>query len=128
MKKTIAVVLCALLSGPLATGQTATSPDKPSVQQQIVEIPAGSVVEVRLKSAEKLRGRLDELSADGFAMKLAKGNQAVTRQVAFDEVKSVKRVEGGKTKSFFAGVGIFWVAVTVIGLIVVAATGKPLNN
>jgi hypothetical protein len=127
MKNIIAIALIVLLARIDLVGEPREPQDKTSIQQQVVEITAGSVVEVRLKSKEKLRGRLDELSTDGFAMKVAQGNQTVTRQIAFDDVKSLKRV-GSKAKSFFAGVGIFYVAMVAIGLIVIAATGKPFNN
>ena len=124
MKKFVAIVLCALLARPaMAADQSAT------IQERIVEIPQGSIIEVRLLTKEKLRGRLENVSADGFSVVVAKGDQTETRQVTFAEVKSLKRVNKGSTaKAVFAGIGIFYVAVVVIGLIVLAATGKPFND
>lgn len=76
----------------LNNAQAPTS-QKPSLKEKVLEIPAGSMVEVRLKSKEKLRGRLGEVSNEGFTVKLAKGNKIEDRKLAFEDVKSFKAVD-----------------------------------
>jgi len=76
--------------------QAPASP-KPTLQERVLEITPGSLVEVRLKNKEKLRGRLGETSADGFVLKHAKGQQIEERKISFDNLKSIRSIdEGGK--------------------------------
>ena len=56
---------------------------KPRLKEKVLEIPAGSMVEVRLKAKEKLRGRLGEISNEAFTVKIAKGNNIEDRKIAF---------------------------------------------
>src|SRR5258706_12706454 len=93
MKSIIAIVLSALLAQPALA---AAADQSRTVQETVVEIPQGSIVEVRLNRKERLRGRLDEISLDGLAMTLAKGNQKQTRQVSFADVKPMKQFDQHK--------------------------------
>jgi hypothetical protein len=99
-------------------GSQAPTSQKPTLKEQVLEIPAGSMIEVRLKVKEKLRGRLGEVSNEAFTVKLAKGNKIEDRKVAFDDVKSIKSVggsKGGRTALYIlAGVGVGLVVLIVV--------------
>ena len=116
MRNLIAIALCSLLALPLA----AQDVPKPTIQEQVVQIAQGAAVEIRLKKPkEKLRGRLSEITADGFTMLIAKGSQLMPRSIAFDQVKSIRQLEHrtGNVTHVFAVIGILVVASTVISLV-----------
>ena len=100
--------------------QTDDSP-QPKLKQKVVETPVQTMVEVRLRSKEKLRGRLGEVSDEGFALKVAQGNKIEDRQVAFADLKSFKAVEGKGTSKgpwivlgVLAGVGATFLVIFLI--------------
>jgi hypothetical protein len=94
-----------------AAGQT--------LKEQLLEIPPGTIVEVRLMNRERLRGRLGEASDEGFSLQTVRGNKIQTRNIAFDELKSVKKLEGshtGKTAGYIilgglAGIGVLFLVL-----------------
>ncbi len=108
------------LPGAAPTGQTGPEP-KPTIKQRILEIPPGSTIEVRLLNKQKIRGRLGEVTDEGFSLTTAQGEKISTQKIAFNELKSVKKVEGGKAGHVLlyalAGIGALFV-----GLIIWAAT------
>jgi hypothetical protein len=136
MREMICIVLSSILflhSGleakagvPGAASPTqAESKAKPTFKERILEIPPGSMIEVRLVTKEKVRGRLGEVSNEGFSLQTAKGNNIETRKIAFEDLKSIKKVEGKKaaktagyvTLGVLAGLG----AVLLIIIIALAA-------
>lgn len=123
----IAVLLVWLLATPTHVARARPSPQEKqaTIQEKVVEIPVGSVVEVRLKTKEKIRGQLGATTSEGFSVKSAKGGTVEERKIAFGDVKSIKMVEKGMsttakiTLGALAGVG----AVFLILLAVFAAGG-----
>jgi hypothetical protein len=109
----------------VATLHSAQAPtiQKATLQEQVLAIPAGSLVEIRLKTKEKLRGRLVEVSNEAITVKVAKGDKIDERKLAFDELKSIKGVDGGSkagkvTLYVLAGVGVGLVILFVIAAVV----------
>ena len=105
----------------LRDAQTPTT-QKANLKERVRAIPTGSLVEVRLKTKEKLRGRLVEVSNEGITLKVATGNKIDERKLAFDELKSIKGVEGGSkagrvTLYILAGVGVGLVILFVIAAV-----------
>jgi len=83
---------------PGAAAVSATSQER-TVQQQVVEIPTGNLVEVRLTDRSKTRGRIGKISEEGFLLTVAKGSQVEEQKLAFSDVTSIKTLEkkdGGK--------------------------------
>ena len=99
-------------SGVVLPGQ-AQSEAKPTIKERVLEIPPGTMIEVRLLNKQKLRGRLGEITDEGFSLQTAQGNKIETRKLTFDDLKSVKKVEGSKGAKtagwilvgFLAGIG-----------------------
>lgn len=102
-------------SDVVPSGQ-AGSETKPTLKEQVNQIPAGSKVEVRLLNKEWFRGRLGEVSDEGFTLLIATGNRIESRKVAFSEVKSVKAIgDNGRTRNILIGAG------AALGLLLVLA-------
>jgi hypothetical protein len=108
----------ARVSGTPQNGSAARA-HKPTVKERILEIPPGTMVEAKLQNKQKIRGRLGEVTNEGFSLTSAQGNKIVT---AFSEVKSVKKA-GGKGDRIVGYVVLGVVAVVVI-VIVGAVAGK----
>jgi hypothetical protein len=120
-------LVCLRVCGPTsATGAVAQAPseEKRSLKEQVVMIPAGSVVEVKLKQkgSSTIRGRLGAITDEAFEIQIAKSGKVSSEKVAFTEVKSVKAKPGMSfvTKAFIAtGVGVL--VLIVIGAVVAAS-------
>jgi TRAP-type mannitol/chloroaromatic compound transport system substrate-binding protein len=107
----------------VATSQASAS-QKPTLKEQIIQIPTGVQVEVRLLNKERLRGRLGEVSDEGFSVQIAKGNQIETRKVAFSDVKSVKEIRKRHTAAYvFLGVAMTLGLLLAVGFAIDAARG-----
>ena len=86
MRETLSIVLAIMLASPAAEAQ---SPSR-TLKEQVLNISAGSAVEVRLGDMTKLRGRLGPISDDGFELQTVRGGKIDTAQIAFSQVKSIK--------------------------------------
>jgi hypothetical protein len=138
MREMICIVLSSILflhSGleakagvPRAASPTqAESKAKPTFKERILEIPPGTMIEVRLLSKEKLRGRLGEITDEGFAVQTAKGNKIETRKIAFEDVKSLAKVEGRKAAKT-AGWIVLGVLAGVGALILIMVIALSASN
>ena len=111
------------VSGAVATETS----QKRTVQQQVVEIPTGKAVEVRLTDKSKIRGRIGQVSAEGFLLTAARGSQVGEQKLVFSDVTSVKAIEkegsGGKSGYLVVGILAGVGALALIGLVVAAASG-----
>jgi len=120
----IAVLLVWLLATPIHVAQARPSQqgNQATIQEKVVEIPVGSVVEVRLKTKEKIRGQLGTTTPEGFSVKSAKGGTVEERKIAFSDVKSIKMVEKGMstaakiTLGALAGTGVVFLVLLAIFL------------
>ena len=106
-------------------GSVSETPPMRTVQQQVVEIPTGKLVEVHLNDKSKIRGRIGQVSADGFMLTAAKGNQVGEQKLAFTNVTSIKAMEkeGGVAKGWYvlAGAGAAVVVLLVVAMAAVAS-------
>jgi hypothetical protein len=108
MRQALSLLLVSAIFGQLATA----GPDAPDVKAQIVGMPLGVNIELRLKSREKLRGARGAVTDSGFTLL---GQSAGDRQIAFDDVASVKLYthKSHAVVYILAGVGIAAVAVGI---------------
>ena len=88
-----------------------------------MEIPPGTIVEVRLMNKHTFRGRLGEVTNEGFSLQTAQGTKVETQQFAFTDVKSFKQVSGtAATKAghglvyALAGIGVLTVVLVIVGV------------
>ncbi len=82
-------------AGAVPGGQAGTE-RKLTMKERILEVPPGTMIEVRLLNKEKIRGRLGELTDEGFSLTTAQGEKIEAKKVAFTDLKSFKKVEGGQ--------------------------------
>ncbi len=90
-----------------------------------MEIPPGTMVEACLRTKEKVRGRLGEVSDEGLVLKVAKSDKTEDRKVTFDELKSIKKFESKKVKvgktAGYIGLGYLALLGAVALILVVAS-------
>ena len=123
MARKALVVLLVLLVGVPVRGLAAAQETK-TIQEKVVETPAGTLVEVKLKKKQTLRGRLGEADDQGFSLQYAQGQLVETQKLAYAEVKSIKVVENtSKGMGILAGVGVAFLVLMGISLIAAAAHG-----
>ena len=105
--------------GGSAPGSPAGAGKNRTLQEQLLEVPQGAMIEVRLLNMQKLRGRLGELSSDGFNLQTAQGSKVETQKLSFAEVKSFKRLGNKKAVKTAGWIGVGVVAGIVVGIVVV---------
>jgi hypothetical protein len=64
------------------------APDTASIRTQIVGLPVGTNIELRLKDKQNLRGARGAASESSFTVVDARSGE---RQIAFDDIASVKQ-------------------------------------
>jgi hypothetical protein len=121
--KLMTILLTLSVQGPLYA-RHATQEKAPTIQEQIVQMPAGSTVEVRTQAKEKLRGRLGGITADSFELQTATGGTIQKQSLRFDQVKSLKEVRAKKGMSTAAKVGLGLAALLVV-LVVIGIRNTP---
>jgi len=92
--------------------EAAAASQNPAIKARAVQIPAGSVVEVRLTNQEKLNGRIGDVSDDGIVLKYVRGTRVEERKIAFADMTSIKAV---KKLSMGAKIGL--VVLALIGVV-----------
>ena len=95
-----------------------------SMTNQITGMPAGTNIEVHLKSTETLRGTRGDVSGSGFTLLNSTGGN---RQVAFDDVTSVKRLnhKSHTTRNVLLVVGL--AAVIIVTVLAIHIKNHPLG-
>jgi len=97
--------------------------DTPNVATQVAAMPEGAKIELRLKTKETLRGARGPVSDAGFTLV---STHATDRQIAFDDVLSVKLYKSHTTRNVLIIVAI-GVVVTVGIIAAVALRCAPLG-
>ncbi len=124
LRKILAVVLMGSMLSEVALAARGPKPPQEGQtrKEKVLAIPVGTMVEVKLVTKEKLRGRIGELTNEGFSLQVAKGNTLETQQISFSQVKSVKTMEGTGSK---VGKGLIYglagAGALLVTLIIVAA-------
>jgi hypothetical protein len=104
-------------AGAVPVGQAGTE-KKLTIKERILEVPPGTMIEVRLLNKQKIRGRLGELTDEGFSLTTAQGEKIETQKISFSDLKSFKKVEGGKAGHALlyalAGIGVVFVVLLAL--------------
>jgi hypothetical protein len=116
MREVLSAVMAMLL---VANFNYAAAPqiDSKAAKTRVIAIPMGSLVDVRLNDKEKIRGRMGEVSEEGFVLQAVQGGKVETRKIAFTDIKSVKSIGKSHTTR-----NILLVACIGVGVIVVLLT------
>ena len=122
MRQTALALIAVLLILPLAEG--ATPPDP---HQQALALPREAKIEVSMANGDKLAGRLGEVGTDHFSLSMGKALNSQVREVAFSDVRSVKRAGiRTSTKVLLVVTGVIVVGVVIV--VVYAAGNAKLPN
>lgn len=105
---------------PAANGRRNQAGDASRLREQVTHLPPGGLIEVRLVSHERVRGRLGAVELDGFALKTQDGS-ASERRIAFADVKSVKAIQSTR------GRVVSWIVVGVAVAVVVVVVAVYLT-
>ncbi len=118
-RQALSVILTLAIVHPIATA----SPDTASVTNQVLAMPLGTHMELRLKTKEKIRGDRGAVSSTGFALL---DKHAAERQIAFEDVVSARQLNGTShlRRNILIGVGIAVGAAVVLGIAYAVALGK----
>ena len=119
-----------LLMTSLAPGldaRAAAAPAEPAaLKGQLLKIPIGSPIEVRLLSKEKIRGQLAAVADDAVSIKTVVGSAIDEKKVPFDQVRSVKQVRGGLSVGAKVAVTVVIAGIIlgVLGILAAAGLGS----
>jgi hypothetical protein len=106
-------IVCLLLLTRFASA----APDTASIRADIISMPVGSSIELRLKDKQKLRGARGAASESSFTLVDASARE---RQIAFDDVASVKHFKAkshtGRNILIGVGIGVGAVAIVIVAL------------
>jgi hypothetical protein len=96
-------------------------------KQKLTGIPAGSIVEVKLHNKQTYRGRLGQLTDQGFTVQHATGNTIQDKNVSFADLKSINQVKTGSGASN----AVTWVvlgALAGVGVVVIVLLTAIMRN
>jgi hypothetical protein len=127
IREMLSIAVTAALLAPAAFGQ---EPRKPSIKEQVLQIPTGSIVEVKTLAKEKIRGKLGETNEEGFTVQRVKNEQVETVSLTFQSVKSIKLQSGVESGGSKTGQTVMWAvvgglaAVGVLAIVGLAMAGN----
>lgn len=120
---TVILSIALLLWSGLAPDSLAQEPRPPrsqSLKEKVIEIPMGSIIEVRLENRQKLRGKLGAVSDSGFELQTVREGSISTQTLGYEQVTSIKHKEKGMstgakiTLGILAGIGVFVLIVVAV--------------
>jgi Rieske Fe-S protein len=132
LRSAVAALLAGVLSVQTALAASGSAfpkaaPVEPSVKaaamrQKVLKVQLQSMVVVKLKNKEQLRGRLTEVADENFTVKVLQGENFVDRKLAYSEVKSFRpeKSSGSTVKKvilYSAIAGAVLTVVAILGLI-----------
>jgi len=126
IRQTLALLLAWTLAAP--AGQPSR---KLSLKERLLEIPTGSIIEVRTQANEKIRGRLTETTNEGLSVQRFQNGKLETLAIAYSDVKSVKVTaakeppggKAGKTAGWIILGGLAALGVLMLVGLIMMATG-----
>ena len=102
---------------PLPSPQSLTTSTRhEELKKRVVDWGTNKNVSVKLNSGEKVEGRIAEITDGYFSVQLVSQGQVTSREVRYDEVKSLKAKDGkvGKTIGYTALAILAGIGVTVL--------------
>jgi hypothetical protein len=103
-----------------ASGQLSKPSHDESLKAQLIEIPTGSIVQVKLQNKQRMRGKIGAVTDAGFELQTLREGRIATETLAFPQVKSVRLQGNGMstaakvTLGALAGLGVFFVILIAI--------------
>jgi len=105
MQVTVRQAFSLLLTFGMVARLSSATPDTTVLTSQIVAMPLGTNIEVRLKTRQRLRGARGAVTGSGFTLVRP---HAAEQQIAFDDIASVRlySFKSHTTRNILIGVGI----------------------
>ena len=97
-------------------------PQPYAVKNQVLKIPKGAAIEVRLLSKETIRGELGELTDVGFTVKAPSGTSIEEKKLSFDQVRSIKYASKGHRINLRV-LAVLGIVFAILGVIVGISCG-----
>ena len=94
MARILAMLLCACVL-----------PAQTDIKEQVLRIPVGAPVQVKLKDKRTLLGRMGPATNDSFSVQYAKSDKIVDEKIAFQDVKSVRPKARSMSTGAKVGIG-----------------------
>src|SRR5205823_6265959 len=117
MREMLSIALVMLLLPNFNAASAASQVDSTAAKKEALAVPLGSVIEVRLKGNEKIRGRMGEVSEEGFVVQTAQNGKLENQKITFTDLKSIKLVGKSHTTRnvlIVSGIGaVVFVAVAL---------------
>src|SRR4051812_25081474 len=118
MREVLSTVLAMLLVANFNYAGPAPQVDSKAAKTRVLAIPMGSLVEVHLNNNEKIRGRMGQVSDEGFVIQTVQGGKAETRKIAFTDMKSLKTIgKSHTTRNILLVAGISVVVLVIVVLV-----------
>ena len=117
MREVLSAVMAMVLVANLSSAEPAHQGDSKSAKTRVLAIPMGSLVDVHLNDNEKIRGRMGEVSDEGFVIQAVRGIKVENRKIAFTDLKSLKPVGKSHTTRnilLVAGIGVGVVVIVLL--------------
>ncbi len=120
LKQTFSIVLCLLFVLPGVAQTNHKQLEKEAkLKQRVVEWGTNKNVTVKLKSGEKLNGRIAEIKDDVFAVQFVDKDKVTAHEIRYSDVDKISGKDGGKAGRIvgytalgvLAGTGVVMLAV-----------------
>jgi hypothetical protein len=113
----VAVTVCTALAFPAQL----TQQSRPTIQEQVNRIAAGSTVEVKTNTKQKLNGTLGAVTAEGFEVVTVNSGREARVKLAYSDVKDISPTSTPARHShalryILIGAGIIGVVLLIGGL------------
>jgi hypothetical protein len=95
-----------------------------ALKEKAMGITPGTMVEVRLLSKEKVRGRIVDLTTEGFSLETGEGAGIQKRSLSFLEMKSIKEVSAEAKGHRVVMYTIFVVGALAALAVILIASGE----
>jgi len=122
-----AFTICSTASAVGAPFSPQTGTEKaPTLKERVLAMPPHAMVQVKLRSKEKIKGRLGEVTNEGFVIQTATGDKIDNHKVSFSGVKSIKVTEGGKggRVAGYVAAGVIVAVAAFVVLVVLVGPGE----
>jgi hypothetical protein len=123
LKQTLSLLLCMLFAVPsFAQTNNKQLEKEAKLKQKVVEWGTNKNVSVKLKSGEKVEGRIADIKDDVFALQFVDKDKVTSREIRYSDVDKISTKDGGKAGrvvgytalGVLAGIGVFMIVILSI--------------
>ena len=127
LKQPFALLLCLLLVVPgLAQTNHQQQEKETKLKQKLVEWGTNKNVAVKLKSGEKIEGRIADIKDENFVVQLVDKDKVTSRDIAYSTVDKISAKDGGKAGKVagYTALGV----LAGVGVVLLVMVGIWANN